>query len=73
LKAYSLIHALLTKRGLKPKLQKLDNEASLMLKTFLEVEEVECQLVPPHVHRRNKAEADDMNLQKPLHCRPMYC
>ena len=51
LKAYSLIHALLTKRGLKPKLQKLDNEASLLLKTFLEY-----QLVPPHVHQRNKAE-----------------
>jgi hypothetical protein len=33
-KAYDLIHQKLTAKGLKPKLQTLDNEASAALKTF---------------------------------------
>ena len=55
-KAYTRVHTLLTKRGLKPQLKKLDNEASSHLKDFLEAEQVDFQLVPPHVHRRNAAE-----------------
>ena len=55
-KAYTRVHTLLIKRGLKPQLKKLDNEASIHLKDFLEAEEVDFQLVPPHVHRRNAAE-----------------
>jgi hypothetical protein len=35
LKAYEHIHQELTSRGLKPKLQTLDNEASTALKSFL--------------------------------------
>ena len=56
LAAYKRVHALLTSRGLKPQLQRLDNEASASLQQFLHQEGIEFQLVPPHVHRRNAAE-----------------
>jgi hypothetical protein len=56
LAAYKRGHALFTQRGLKPQLQKLDNEASAMLQQFMTSENIDFQLVPPHVHRRNAAE-----------------
>ena len=56
LAAYKHIHALLTARGLRPQLQRLDNEASSQLKQFLSDNQVDFQLVPPHAHRRNSAE-----------------
>jgi hypothetical protein len=56
LKAYEHIHQELTSRGLKPKLQTLDNESSAALKSFFTENNVEFQLVPPHCHRRNAAE-----------------
>ena len=56
LAAYTKAHALFTSRGLKPSLQRLDNEASLALQSFMEDKEVDFQLAPPHVHRRNAAE-----------------
>jgi hypothetical protein len=56
LAAYKRAHALLTSRGLRPRLQRLDNEASLALQQFMHSEEVDFQLAPPHVHRRNAAE-----------------
>ena len=37
-------------------LRTLDNEASTILKAFLTAENVEYQLVPPHIHQRNSAE-----------------
>ena len=40
-------------RGLRPRLHTLDNEASSILHDYLCSEEVEYQLVPPHIHRRN--------------------
>jgi hypothetical protein len=43
-------------RGLKPKLMKLDNEASKLLKTYLHQQDIIFQLVPPYSHRRNSAE-----------------
>jgi hypothetical protein len=43
-------------RGLKPKLMKLDNEASKLLKTYLHQQDITFQLVPPYIHRRNSAE-----------------
>jgi hypothetical protein len=55
-KAYDLIHQELTSKGFKPKLQTLDNEASLALKNLLTTNDMEYQLVPPHCHRRNAAE-----------------
>jgi len=56
LSAYQLLHARLCAAGLKPRLQRLDNEASTVLQDFLAAEQVDFQLVPPHVHRRNAAE-----------------
>jgi hypothetical protein len=46
----------LVARGLKPKLMKLDNEASKLLKTYLHQQYITFQLVPPYSHRRNSAE-----------------
>jgi hypothetical protein len=43
-------------RGLKPKLMKLDNEASKLLKTYPHQQDITFQLVPPYSHGRNSAE-----------------
>ena len=44
-------------RGLKPKLQRMDNEASQLLKDYITHDEkIYLQLVPPHMHRRNLSE-----------------
>jgi hypothetical protein len=56
LAAYQRTHRLLTNAGLRPLLQRLDNECSQPLKDFMKQEGVDYQLVPPHVHRRNAAE-----------------
>jgi hypothetical protein len=56
LRGYKQLHQELVSKGLRPKLQRLDNEASKILKQFLHDEQVSFQLVPPHVHRRNAAE-----------------
>jgi hypothetical protein len=49
-KAYERIHQELTVKGFKPKIQTLDNEASTALKNFFTVNDIACQLVPPHYH-----------------------
>jgi hypothetical protein len=64
LKAYGGIHQELTSRGLKPKLQTLDNEASAALKSFFTENDVEYQLVPPHCHRRNAADRAIRNFKE---------
>jgi hypothetical protein len=46
----------LTARGLRPKLMKLYNEASQLLKSYLHHNNIAFQLVPPYSHRRNAAE-----------------
>jgi hypothetical protein len=56
LRAYSKLHQHLPDRGLKPQIQKLDNECSAALKQFLRKDNVEFQLVPPYNHRQNAAE-----------------
>ena len=56
LHAYKVVHARLVAAGLRPKLQRLDNEASAILKDFMAEEGVDYQLVPPGSHRRNAAE-----------------
>jgi hypothetical protein len=43
-------------RGLKPKLIKLDNEASKLLKAYLHQQDITFQLVPPYSQRQNSAE-----------------
>ena len=55
-KAYRKILARLIKAGLKPKLQRFDNECSELLKSYMDSENIDYQLVPPGMHRRNAAE-----------------
>jgi hypothetical protein len=54
--AYETVLRLLQRRGLRPKLHRLDNEASQLLKDFMTDEYVDYQLTPPGLHRRNWAE-----------------
>jgi hypothetical protein len=56
LAAYARAHTLFSSRGLKPQLQKLDNEASEALKAHMTEQDIDFQLVPPNIHRRNAAE-----------------
>jgi hypothetical protein len=46
----------LVARCLEPKLMKLDNEASKLLKDYLYQQDIALQLVPPYSHRHNSAE-----------------
>jgi hypothetical protein len=55
LRAYTKLHTFLTKRGLKPVLQKLNNKAPGKLQTFMRQNDVSFQLVPPRQHQRNAA------------------
>ncbi|KAI2496471.1 hypothetical protein MHU86_18012 [Fragilaria crotonensis] len=56
LAGYQVLHARLVAAGLRPQLQRLDNECSTALKQFMSAEDVDYQLVPPNLHRRNAAE-----------------
>jgi hypothetical protein len=56
LAAYQTVHQRLCNAGRTPKLQRLDNECSTILKTFLTDNDIDYQLVPPGVHRRKSAE-----------------
>jgi hypothetical protein len=56
LKAFQFMEQELVARGLKPKLMKLDNEASKLLKDYLYKQDIIFQLVPPYSHRRSSAE-----------------
>jgi hypothetical protein len=58
LKAFQVMEQELVARGLKPKLMKLDNEASKLLKYYLHQQDITFQLVPPYSHRRNSAERE---------------
>jgi hypothetical protein len=55
IRAYTKLHEYLSGRGLKPRLQKLDNECPAGLKQFMTQHEVDFQLVPLHIHQRNSA------------------
>jgi hypothetical protein len=54
-RAFKHLHAYLCDRSLRPKMQKLDNEASAALQHAMREEAIDYQQVPPHVHRRNAA------------------
>jgi hypothetical protein len=56
LRAFQVMEQKLVARGLKPKLMKLENEASKLLKTYLHQQDITFQLVPPYSHIRNVAE-----------------
>jgi hypothetical protein len=56
LKSFQFMEQELLARGLKPKLMKLDKEASKLLKNYLYQQGITFQLVPPYSHIRNSAE-----------------
>jgi hypothetical protein len=56
LKAFQAMEQELVGRGLKPKLMKLENDASKLLKTYLHQQNITFQLVPPYSHRQSSAE-----------------
>jgi hypothetical protein len=63
LKAFQFMEQELVAKGLKPKLMKLDNEDSKLLKDYLYQHDIAFQLVPPYSHRRNSAErANELHL-----------
>jgi hypothetical protein len=51
LKAFQVMEQALVARGLKPKLMKLDNEASKLLKMYLHQQDIIFQVIPPYSHR----------------------
>jgi hypothetical protein len=54
LKAFQVMEHELVARGLKPKLTRLDNQASKLLKDYLHQQDITFQLVPPYSHRRTQ-------------------
>jgi hypothetical protein len=56
LKAYKTLVRTCIKAGFRPKLQKLDNEASQLLREYIDSESIQVNLVPPGIHRANAAE-----------------
>jgi hypothetical protein len=56
LNAFQVAEQELVARGLEPKLRKVDNEASKLLKDYLYRRDIRFELVPPYSHIRNSAE-----------------
>ena len=56
LKAYAKIIQYLQGCGFHPRVHWLDNKASNAMKTYDQANQIEYQLVLPHMHRRNAAE-----------------
>jgi len=56
LRAFQVVHQTLTKAGLRPKLQRLDNECSNLLADYMTKQGIDYQLVPAGQHQRNAAE-----------------
>jgi hypothetical protein len=56
LKAFQFMEQELVAKGLKPRLMKVDNEASTLLKDYLYQQDIKFQLVPPYSHIHNSAE-----------------
>jgi hypothetical protein len=56
LRAYKQLIQHLQQRGLTPKLQRLDNECSAAMKTEMDAQNIDWQLTPVGIHRRNAAE-----------------
>ena len=55
-RGWQVLYNQLAKRGNAPSVYIMDNEASVELKTACEKYNLDYQLVPPHIHRRNAAE-----------------
>jgi hypothetical protein len=56
LRAYKVLLHRLHAAGIKPRLQRMDNEASGIFKEFLQAQNIDYQLTPAGMHRRNAAE-----------------
>ena len=56
LQAFTKIHTYLTESGLKPKWQRFEIECPASLKSYMEREKIQYQLVPLQIHRRNLIE-----------------
>ena len=56
LQTFKDAHTLLLHRGLKPTYCRMDNECSLPIKKIITDNNMELQLTPPQMHRRNWAE-----------------
>ena len=54
--AWEAVHSQLSLSGSQPGLYILDNKASFELKRAMKKNNLDFQLVPPHIHRRNAAE-----------------
>jgi hypothetical protein len=70
LKAFQVMEQELVARCLTPKLMKLDNEASKLLRTYLHQQDITFQFVPPYSHRRNSAERAIRSFKDHLIARP---
>jgi hypothetical protein len=55
-KAFGVVYDEITAKGFRPKLQIMDDEASVALKNYFTEKEMNYQFVPPHCHRTNTAE-----------------
>jgi hypothetical protein len=58
IRAFQVMETKLTARGLQPKLTRLGNEASQLLKSYLHDKNITFQLVPPYSHRINASERE---------------
>ena len=56
IRAYQVLVDRLRSAGVTPKMHILDNECSAKFKEKIKSNNMKCQLVPPHDHRRNIAE-----------------
>jgi hypothetical protein len=55
-RAYNKLIQELVDHGFKPRLQRLENECFSALRSLLNQHDIQFQLAPPHMHRRNAAE-----------------
>ena len=56
LRAYTSTYDMLTRRGFKPTLHKMDNETSKDVKDFIQSQHVALQYTPPDIHHTNSTE-----------------
>jgi hypothetical protein len=56
LRAFQFMKQNIIARGLKPRLVRLDNEASQLLNIYLYEQDISFQLIPSYIHRQNLAE-----------------
>ena len=50
------VYALFLRRGIQPKYCRMDNDCSAPIKQFIKDEDMDLQLTPPQMHRRNWSE-----------------